>query len=58
MIVDECVIVGLSFGIDIGAELEGRRDGDTASWTSAVDLRVTSGEAAIPWDALLSGNLD
>ena len=52
VIMDECVISGLQFKLDI--ELDGQLESDSLSWAPTVGLSVMSEEAAIPWDAILS----
>ena len=59
VIVDECVIAGLKFDVDIEREFNGQWDGNgSTAWTSTVGLSLTSREAAIPWDAVLAGDGD
>ena len=58
VIVDECVIAGLDFDVEIDAEFDGEWDGNRSSWKTKVGLSVTGREAAIAWDAILAAGGD
>ena len=54
MIIDEGEIAGLAYEVDINFDAKFSVDnGDTSYWEK-YGLKVTSGEAAIPWDLLLA----
>ena len=56
VIMDECVISGLQFKFDI--EMSGQLERDSSSWTPTASLSLASGEAAIPWEAILAWKRD
>ena len=58
VIVDECVIAGLDFDVEIDAEFDGEWVGNRSSLKTKVGLSVTGREAAIPWDAVLEAGGD
>ena len=56
VIVDECVIVGLTFGVDIDTMFDAVLDRESGSFSERISLRLHGGQAAIPWaEALDSG---
>ena len=58
VIVDECVVVGLTFDVHVASEFVLTADEGDESWLEDVGLSVTGGEAAIPWDQVLLARLD
>ena len=58
VIVDECVIVGLTFEVDIDTTFEAVVDRGAGRLSERISLRVHGGEAAIPWAEVLDSGRD
>ena len=58
MIVDECVVVGLNFDVQIDTTMYTAVDAASTSLSKQIGLSVDSGEAAIPWAAVLVSGRD
>ena len=54
LIVDECVIAGLQYEVHVQTTYDFVTDGDHASTSNHLSLRVDGHEAAIPWDEVLA----
>ncbi len=52
VIVDECVVAGLTFDVHVDSEFAVRVDRGDERCLERTGLRVTGGEAAIPWDQM------
>lgn len=53
VILDECVIAGLTGEVGVGSTFELAAGGGEPSFSQRVHLQVTGGEAAVPWEHLL-----
>ena len=53
VIIDEGEVAGLTYKVDIDAKLRLEIDNNDTSYWEEYGLKVTSGEAAIPWDLLM-----
>ena len=53
VIVDECAVAGLTFDVQVDSEFAFTADRRDERWLERVGLRVTGGEAAIPWEQVL-----
>ena len=53
VIVDECVVVGLTFEVDIYTTFKTAVDRGAGSLSERISLRLRGGEAAIPWAEIL-----
>ena len=58
VIVDECVVAGLQYEIDVGADFEFTVDQDDERYSEQRRLRVVGHESAIPWGAILAMGAD
>ena len=54
VIVDECTIAGLGYEVHVQTTYDVESDGGDASVSQHLSLHVEGGEAAIPWDQVLS----
>ena len=54
VIVDECVVAGLVYEIDVTRHFDITGDSDDVSLSTRTHVRVTGHECAIPWDAVLA----
>ena len=54
VILDECVVAGLTSEIRVNSEFNVATDPGGVSTSQRIDLSVNGGEAAIPWDAVLT----
>ena len=54
VILDECVVAGLTYEIRVKTEFDVTTDSGDASMSQRIDLSVVGGEAAIPWDEVLA----
>ena len=58
VIADECVVVGLDYGIDIDTTFEFEWQGAYTSASQRVHLGLESGESSVPWEDLLRAKVD
>ena len=54
VILDECVVAGLTYEIRVKTEFDVTTDSGDTSMSQRIDLSVVGGEAAIPWDDVLA----
>ena len=58
VIVDECVVAGLQYEIDVDSDFEFTVDQDDERYSEQRRLRVVGHESAIPWGAILAMGAD
>ena len=58
VIVDECVVAGLDFHIDVDATYDIPWDGDKTKTSQRIHVSLEGGEASIPWDEILDVRTD
>lgn len=58
VIVDECVIVGLTFNVHVDTTIDATVERGSTSLSEQIRLTVDGGEAAIPWAAVLVSGRD
>ena len=54
VILDECVVAGLTYEIHVNSEINVAADPGDVSSSQRIDLSLVGGEAAIPWDDVLA----
>ena len=54
VILDECVVAGLTYEIHVNSEINVAADPGDVSISQRIDLSLVGGEAAIPWDDVLA----
>ena len=54
VILDECAVAGLTYEIRVNSEFDVATDPGDVSISQRIDLSVEGGEAAIPWDGVLT----
>ena len=58
VIADECVVVGLDYGIDIDTTFEFEWKAGDLSASQRVHLELEGGESSVPWEDLLRAKVD
>lgn len=54
VIIDECVVAGLTYEIHVNTTFNITRDEGGMNYSEHIDLCLDVGEAAIPWDQVLA----
>ena len=58
VIADECVVVGLDYGIDIDTTFEFEWEAGHMSASQRVRLGLEGGESSVPWEDVLRAKVD
>ena len=58
VLIDECVVAGLQYDINVDTTLEFTAGADSLSQTDQIGLSLTGHENAIPWDSVLASEQD
>ena len=54
VLVDECMVAGLTYEVHVDTEFDITVDRGDVSWSEHIGLKVDVGEAAIPWNRVLT----